>query len=346
MSIVGLPWPFRLTVSDGLTVKYSGATNNSRLDRLHCVGNGRYGVYIRGADANQGSFIGVDCRTNGHGGIADLSFLGNKWYAAHVDSGPVIDGFPYATPPGNARVEFYGCDTEGPVGSWIYSPSIVFGGIMSIRRDSTGAQIYPQTLGLSIRPALQEINNWDLSDVVQFAAPDNNFVGRVAFGFSSNIEGDVWRFQHSGPSGTKAGWWALVYGNSDALVALSIAGPGNAAGIATVWFPQQRTYFGPGQNTHRPHGEGPGRGERNPHPGPQPVSAAMGATFSDRPSTTGPRYVFSAAVTRGPAAATAPPGAAAGPCSNRRCRASRPAGPAPRARPAGGPRPRGRNGRR
>src|SRR5512135_178125 len=50
--------------------------------------------------------------------------------------------------------------------------------------------------------------------------------------------------------------------------------------------------------THRPHGEGPGWGQRNLHRGPQAVSEAMGATFSGRPSAAGPRYVFSAAVTQ------------------------------------------------
>ena len=38
-------------------------------------------------------------------------------------------------------------------------------------------------------------------------------------------------------------------------------------------------------------------GERNSHRGPEAVSDAMGATFSDRPSAAGPRYVFSPAIT-------------------------------------------------
>src|SRR3954453_6898092 len=52
-------------------------------------------------------------------------------------------------------------------------------------------------------------------------------------------------------------------------------------------------------NTHRPHGSGTLAGDTHPHRGPQVVSKAMGAPFSDRPPVTGPRYVFSPAVTRG-----------------------------------------------
>src|SRR5512135_2657405 len=50
-------------------------------------------------------------------------------------------------------------------------------------------------------------------------------------------------------------------------------------------------------NTHRPHGSGALAGDRSPHRGPEAVSEAMGAPFSDRPPVTGPRYVFSPAVT-------------------------------------------------
>src|SRR5512135_1834119 len=50
-------------------------------------------------------------------------------------------------------------------------------------------------------------------------------------------------------------------------------------------------------NTHRPHGSGTLAGDTHPHRGPQAMSKAMGAPFSDRPPVTGPRYVFSLAVT-------------------------------------------------
>jgi hypothetical protein len=43
--------------------------------------------------------------------------------------------------------------------------------------------------------------------------------------------------------------------------------------------------------------KGSGWGKRTPHRGPEAVSEAIGATFSDRPSAAGPRYVFSPAVT-------------------------------------------------
>jgi hypothetical protein len=109
---------------------------------------------VRGADANQGTFIGVDCQNNGHGGIVDLSFLGNKWHAAHVVSALANNSFPYATNPGNAIAEFYGCYTEGGLPSWINAPAIVWGGIMAVRRgNQSGVRIYPQTFGASISPS-------------------------------------------------------------------------------------------------------------------------------------------------------------------------------------------------
>lgn len=61
-----------------------GNANNFNLDTIRITNVGGHGVYVKGADANAGVGIGIDCSGCGRGGIWDESFLGNTWIACHT----------------------------------------------------------------------------------------------------------------------------------------------------------------------------------------------------------------------------------------------------------------------
>jgi hypothetical protein len=61
-----------------------GNANNWHVDNIRCQGNGEWGVFVDGPDANAGLGIGVDCSGNGSGGFFDSSFLGNTYIGCHT----------------------------------------------------------------------------------------------------------------------------------------------------------------------------------------------------------------------------------------------------------------------
>jgi hypothetical protein len=61
-----------------------GNANNFAIDTCLLIGNGEWGLYVKGADANAGSGQRIDCSNNGSGGIWDDSFLGNTYLACHT----------------------------------------------------------------------------------------------------------------------------------------------------------------------------------------------------------------------------------------------------------------------
>lgn len=63
-----------------------GNANLWYIERVRCSGNRGWGFYCDGADANAGNAIGLDCASNGRGGIWDSSFLGNTYVGCHVAS--------------------------------------------------------------------------------------------------------------------------------------------------------------------------------------------------------------------------------------------------------------------
>lgn len=61
-----------------------GNANNFFVEMVSLLANGGSGAYIRGADANSGTLIGIDASGNGRSGIEDRSFLGNTHIGHHV----------------------------------------------------------------------------------------------------------------------------------------------------------------------------------------------------------------------------------------------------------------------
>jgi len=61
-----------------------GNANNWHVDNIRCQGNGEWGVFVDGPDANAGLGIGIDCSGNGSGGFWDSSFLGNTYIGCHT----------------------------------------------------------------------------------------------------------------------------------------------------------------------------------------------------------------------------------------------------------------------
>jgi hypothetical protein len=61
-----------------------GNANNWRLDNVRCTGNGEWGLFVDGPDANAGTCIGLDVSASGSGGIWDSSFLGNTYIGCHT----------------------------------------------------------------------------------------------------------------------------------------------------------------------------------------------------------------------------------------------------------------------
>lgn len=61
-----------------------GNANLFRLNEIRCEGNGNWGVFVDGGDANAGTGYGINCSGNARGGIWDSSFLNNTWTACHT----------------------------------------------------------------------------------------------------------------------------------------------------------------------------------------------------------------------------------------------------------------------
>lgn len=79
---------------NGITVFASAGEGGTREGNANCFyianttceSNKTYGFFAEGADANAGTLINVDCRSNGRGGFYDNSFLGNTYIGCHTAS--------------------------------------------------------------------------------------------------------------------------------------------------------------------------------------------------------------------------------------------------------------------
>lgn len=64
----------------------NGNANEVKLDTVNVTSTiSDWGVYVKGADSNAGTFTAVGILNSGAGGIYDGSFLGDNWIGAHVD---------------------------------------------------------------------------------------------------------------------------------------------------------------------------------------------------------------------------------------------------------------------
>jgi hypothetical protein len=70
-----------------------GNANNWRVDTVRCQGNGEWGMFVDGPDANAGLCLGLDCSANGSGGLYDSAMLSNAYISAHTDAnGAAVSG--------------------------------------------------------------------------------------------------------------------------------------------------------------------------------------------------------------------------------------------------------------
>lgn len=73
-----------IQASAGLGGAIEGNANSWMLMNVIVEGNRNNGLYVNGDDANAGTAINVDARSNGRYGIWDSSFLGNTYIGCHV----------------------------------------------------------------------------------------------------------------------------------------------------------------------------------------------------------------------------------------------------------------------
>jgi hypothetical protein len=86
-----------------------GNANCFRIEGCRSSGNGQNGFFTRGADANAGNIIGLDCTGNTNWGFWDSSFLGNTYIGCHTsNNGNVNAGL---TPDGLAHTCY--CEYDG-----------------------------------------------------------------------------------------------------------------------------------------------------------------------------------------------------------------------------------------
>lgn len=104
-----------------------GNANTWRASNLRIQQCGGHGFFVKGADANAGTAIGIDASANAKCGIYDSSFLGNTYIGCHSASNA---DSAYRADNANARCVFMGCYSEGgSAPSMILAPSIVVGGL-------------------------------------------------------------------------------------------------------------------------------------------------------------------------------------------------------------------------
>jgi hypothetical protein len=124
--------------SDGLNL------SDANLWRLYACGstsNDGCGLYVRGADANAGSAIGCNFKTNGQWGIYDSSNLGNTYISCHInDNGDGSDG--YGTIKTDSQSTFLDCYTEvgGKAGCEIAPGTLLIGGF------TAGVENFPRAV--------------------------------------------------------------------------------------------------------------------------------------------------------------------------------------------------------
>jgi hypothetical protein len=82
IAIVATRWSNRLNPK---APEQEGNVNNWSISNVRIQQCGRSGIRCEGKDANAGTGVDIDCSANGQWGIADHSFLGNKWYGCHAN---------------------------------------------------------------------------------------------------------------------------------------------------------------------------------------------------------------------------------------------------------------------
>jgi len=127
---------------DGFHVEgYSGntpPTNANGWTIINCttIGNGNWGLYAHGTDANAGTCINLLAQTCGVGGVADFSALGCTFVSCTVENCGALNPSYANNNNGTCWSTFVGCYAEVDTGlAHIYTPGAVIGGLLA---DSVG----------------------------------------------------------------------------------------------------------------------------------------------------------------------------------------------------------------
>lgn len=177
--------------------------NSWKISNCVSISNDRHGFYVKGGDANAGTCISLDSRSNGGVGIYESSFLGNTYLGCHTAAN-VTNG--YKSDNINSRSVFVGCYSEGGETQSIASPSMVLGGILGTSLSAIGTA---QVVAEGNQTTTTLTASTDSNAILQIGGAYGTTGGVLALKDQSEVSG-AWPFRLI----RNVGGWVINWANA------------------------------------------------------------------------------------------------------------------------------------
>jgi len=214
-----------------------------KLTNVRLYFNGNRGLYLNGADANGGVFVGLDANANGKAmpageavQIYDSSFLGNVYIGFHI-GGNQFGGRPFVTDNANARCLLLGCYVEGIDGLYMVPPAMSIGGFCGPQEGATTHVDSDLNGLLRVKPGVTCMN--PMGDNTIETRLGSAKIGNVAL----ELLVDQSKTQRLHFARKNPGWWEFIDSNAATLIAFAVSTALAAEGRGQFWMPNG-FYFG------------------------------------------------------------------------------------------------------